>query len=47
MLFHRKKTEKQKEISEKLNNIQDDDFELCVICGAQTNVKKSEPVTDG
>lgn len=44
MLFYGKKTEKQKEKLKKLNSIQDDDYEICVICGAQTSVKKSEPV---
>lgn len=39
MLFH-----SRKENLARLNHLKDDDYELCVICGEITNIKKNEPV---
>lgn len=44
MPFQGRKPNKLKENYAKFNDLKDDDYELCVICGKKTNVMRSEPV---
>lgn len=43
MLFH-KRAQRQGAMLERLQSTQETDYEICVICGAITNIPKSRPL---